>query len=260
MLKANRLARCRQRKGQPASSRQPILACCAARSESAWCISSLKTPASFDVSTLSLLQSFAHLNRKIPIFAPTKMSNKDRVCIEVFHRDEQTLLEIQRQNPQGMEIYRRYHWAILIRPKDTKKLAQSASFDITDGVRQAPDRNQDLNPTRDWWFRVKTGANPLLTGRFLVAVCIGKLPKGVTMDEIENLLSEVPLPRKDTNPEQRCSYWTAMAVMKLQKAGFVVDKDVKAIMNAVLKAGDHVFKNGAPSNAEDRFPDISQCL
>jgi len=155
-----------------------------------------------------------------------------------------------------MEIYRRYHWAILVRPKDIRRIAESTSFDVTDGIRLEGGQAGNLNPNQEWWFRARTPVNPLGTGHFLVAVIIGKLPQGVTVDDVRTLLLDVPLPCKGVIPEQRCSFRTSRAIARLQQAGYVKHGDVEKIMGTVLKAGDKVCKEGPPKRVEDRFLDL----
>ncbi|RMD43303.1 hypothetical protein DV735_g1790, partial [Chaetothyriales sp. CBS 134920] len=143
------------------------------------------------------------------------MSNKARICIELFHRDE---ISIQKGNLErlGWAIY---HWAILVRPKDLKKIDNSVSFDVTDGIRLNPANRTNMSPAGDWWFRIRTTVNPLATGHFLGAIEIGKVPNDVTIEHLTALLSKLPLPQKNQTPDQNCATWVSNAVEALQQAG-----------------------------------------
>lgn len=177
------------------------------------------------------------------------MSNKARICVELFHRDE---ISIGTGNLArlGWAIY---HWAILIRPKNLKEIGSCVSFDVTDGIRLDPVNRQNLNPTSDWWFRVRTMVNPLATGHFLGAIEIGKLPKDVTTEQVQTLLSQVPLPQKNQNPDQNCATWIYDAIKALQNAGYVSEEDAQKIMSMAMALAGEVMAKGPPKKVEDRF-------
>ena len=128
------------------------------------------------------------------------VANKQRVFIEVFHRDEASIGKANRER-LGEAIY---HWAILITPKEFTAKSSCISFDVTNAARLHPDRRENLNPNMDWWFRPRYNVNPFNTGTFLGALMIGKLPEGTTIQEAENVLARVPIPQKGHEPEQNC--------------------------------------------------------
>jgi len=180
------------------------------------------------------------------------MSNKDRVSIELFHRDQYSL------GPENRQKYNwaTYHWAILIRPKDIRNVAKCASHDVTDAtMKDASGKYLPADGT--WHFRSKTPVNPLNTGHFLVAIDVGKLPKNVTNTEIKALLARMPLPQSGQSPEQNCVSWTRDAILELQQAVYVDgDLSVEDIMAVGMQQADFVMKNGAPEEKEDRFIDV----
>nr|POE92411.1 hypothetical protein CFP56_69658 [Quercus suber] len=189
-----------------------------------------------------------------PVKSAGNMSNKDRVCIEVFHRNELSIGEANRQR-YGWATY---HWAVLVRPKDFNRIGRSASYDVTDAPRQPPGGAfGDINPNRDWWFRRRTDVNPFNSSAFLAAVTIGKLPKGVRADQVETVLAQVPLPRKTQTPEQNCTTWIRHAIAALQQAGYAENIAVDDIMKTAMEEGDKVYYSGAPSNNENRFTNVS---
>lgn len=177
------------------------------------------------------------------------MSNKLRICIELFHRDEAT---IQKGNSErlGWAIY---HWAILLRPKDFKRLSSSVSFDVTDGLRLDPVNRTNLNSAGDWWFRIREKVNPLGTGHFLGAIQIGKLPNEVTIEQLSAILSKLPLPQRYQTPDQNCATWVFHAVQALQQAGYLSERDTQKIMNEAMALATEVMANGPPKKPENRF-------
>lgn len=180
------------------------------------------------------------------------MSDKDRVCVVVFHRDKLSLGEANRQR-YGLAIY---HWAILIRPKDLKRLGSSTVYDSTDGVR-VDSHFQDLNPNRDWWFRTRSLLDPLSTGHFLGAVMVGKVPKNLKAEQIQALLEKIPLPVRNQNPEQNCATWIQYAVKALQEAGCAEALSVDTIMREAIRLGDRVLKNGRPKDSRQMFKNLT---
>jgi hypothetical protein len=181
------------------------------------------------------------------------MSNKDRVSIELFHRDQYSL------GPENRQKYNRatYHWAILIRPKDIRNVGKCASYDVSDAAVVHESGKNYLPADGAWRFRSKVPVNPLNTGHFLVAIDVSKLPKNVTNTQIKALLERTTLPRSGQQPEQNCVSWTRDAILDLQRAGFVDGAlGVEDIMTVGMQKADLVLKDGAPDDDEDRFIDV----
>src|SRR5271170_7321955 len=108
------------------------------------------------------------------------MSNKRRVFISLFARDELSLGENRAR--LGSEAY---HWAILIAAKRFQKSPSEIcdSFDVTNSARIHPNQpGIDLNPNREWYHRHKHPVDPAKSGRLLVLIMIGKVPNDVRMD------------------------------------------------------------------------------
>nr|OQO26403.1 hypothetical protein B0A51_05589 [Rachicladosporium sp. CCFEE 5018] len=156
------------------------------------------------------------------------MSNKPRIAIELFHRD-QISIEPGARDRLGWAMY---HWAILLRPKDFKQIDASVSYDVTDGIQLDPATRTDLNPEHNWRFRIRRPVNPLATGHFLGAIEIGKLPAKVTPQQFETLLSQVTIPLKNQS------------------------KDAESIMDAAMTLAGNVMAKGPPKKIEDRFQEV----
>ncbi|KAF1821259.1 uncharacterized protein K489DRAFT_270406 [Dissoconium aciculare CBS 342.82] len=178
---------------------------------------------------------------------------KPRICcVAVFHRGALSLGAENRQN-LGEAIY---HWAILIRPKDISHLKESIVVDATDGVRQDPVTDKDLNPTHEWFFRVREGFDPLATANFLGAVNIGTLPRAPSIARIREMLEGLPLPRKDRRPFENCVSWAKQAIVMMQMAELVDSRPVDEIMAAGMALGGRIIANGLPQVEEERFPGL----
>lgn len=146
-----------------------------------------------------------------------------------------------------------YHWGILITPK-TFKGAECQTYDVSDAFRLDPKASRDMNPERKWYFRVKTNVDPIKEPALLGRIVIGKLANKVTDDEIEDVLSKVPLPDEDKARGESCVTWCLNAVEALQGAGFVKRFDIEAFKTVALEKADYFIK----TPAEDHVYSYSQ--
>ena len=181
------------------------------------------------------------------------MSNKDRVCIELFHRDQYSLGEENRQK-YGWATY---HWAILVRPKVVRRESKCTSYDVTDAAVMTEDGTGYRPADGTWRFRSRVPVYPLTSSSFLVAIDIGKLPKNVTSAQVRAVLERTTVPRSGQDPEQNCVSWTRDAILDLQRVGFAAGAlSVEDIMTVGMQRADIVMRDGAPEKPEDRFIDV----
>jgi hypothetical protein len=167
----------------------------------------------------------------------------------VFHRDE---LSLGKENRQKYG-WATYHWAILTRPKDVRKVSKSASYDVTDAAVLSKDGTRYLPADGSWHFRYRNPVSPLNSGHFLVATDIGKLPKNVTYAQVKDLLARTTWPQSGQVPVQNCVSWTREAILDLQRAGFVDGNlSIEDILTVAMRKADFVVSNGAPGKNEDR--------
>ena len=201
--------------------------------------------------TFRILSSIQNLNC---YFDHTKtMSNKDRVCIELFHRDQYSLGEENRQK-YGWATY---HWAILVRPKVVRRESKCTSYDVTDAAVMTEDGTGYRPADGTWRFRSRVPVYPLTSSSFLVAIDIGKLPKNVTNVQVRAVLERTTVPRSGQDPEQNCVSWTRDAILDLQRVGFADGAlSVEDIMTVGMQRADIVMRDGAPEKPEDRFIDV----
>jgi hypothetical protein len=181
------------------------------------------------------------------------VSNKERVCIELFHRDQYSLGEENRQK-YGWATY---HWAILVRPKVVRRESKCTSYDVTDAAVMTEDGTGYRPADGTWRFRSRVPVYPLTSSSFLVAIDIGKLPKNVTSAQVRAVLERTTVPRSGQDPEQNRVSWTRDAILDLQRAGFVDSAlSVEDVMTVGMQKADIVMRDGALEKPEDRFIDV----
>ncbi|KAK2751753.1 hypothetical protein FQN55_009194 [Onygenales sp. PD_40] len=121
------------------------------------------------------------------------------------------------------KMYGAYHWGVLLAPKKSNGCDNTA-YDVSDGVRLDSETGQDLNPERDWFFRIKNDVNPLESGRLIGRVMIGKVPPQTTKSDLESILRGVALPDKESG--ERCRHWVWNALSILQNASVIPNFDI----------------------------------
>ncbi|RMZ76315.1 hypothetical protein DV738_g4993, partial [Chaetothyriales sp. CBS 135597] len=165
--------------------------------------------------------------------------------VTIHHRDQLSL----GNNREALGLSA-FHWGILIQPKNPKG-NDSHAFDVSDASIPDPLTRRDLNPNHDWHFRPKLAVNPLLSGRLLGRIMIGKVPKDFTDDAIEALLKTVPLPVKNATPNQNCATWIVAAIQLLQDRGLAEPFNVSDFMSKALALGDQWLGNPSPNNTHN---------
>lgn len=172
------------------------------------------------------------------------MRNKRRVFVSIHYRGALSLGE----NRQRLG-YAAYHWGILILPKVYEE-RDCYSFDVSDAARPDPETRIDYNPNHDWIFR----SNPTVSGNLLGLIMIGKLPNETDISEIRTLLKSIPLPQKNTTPEQNCVTWAISAIQALQGNGFSEQFDINKFMESGIEFADATLadKSGTPATIAKR--------
>lgn len=100
---------------------------------------------------------------------------------------------------------RRYHWALLIAPKNEGKEGRGWRFHAKDGVR--------TDGTYGWLFEERE--IPLVaTQMLLVRVCVGKIEKN---DRVREILRQVPV--RDSVEGWNCVSWVKEALRMLEADG-----------------------------------------
>ena len=116
------------------------------------------------------------------------------------------------------------------------------SFDATDATELDPVTFRITNPTMDWWFRVREQVDSAAPSKLIGRIIIGKVPDGVSSTDVKEYLKMVPLPVKNTHPQQSCVTWAADAISALQKQGWAEKFDVGQFQDEALAYGDERIK------------------
>ncbi|KAJ4151431.1 hypothetical protein LMH87_012132 [Akanthomyces muscarius] len=177
------------------------------------------------------------------------------VTLALYHRDS-----LSHGNSRRIFGYEAYHWGLLFTPASSSSSPSDAaplySFDATDASDIDPVTFRLRNPSMDWWLRAETrptAPNPKLLGQLVV----GTLPDGDAWGEeggggferLKAIFEEVPLPEKNTHPQQSCVTWAVAAVGRMQTQGWVPAFDLQVLKDAALAYADARIKEDATEPA-----------
>lgn len=171
------------------------------------------------------------------------------IAVALHHRDH-----FSRGNARKTFGYEAYHWGIFITP-ETSKGRDCQTFEATDTSYIDPVTFRMTNPSMDWWFRVESNVDPALSAKLLVRIVIGHVPDGIASADVHSLLERVPLPIKNTQPQQSCVSWVVDAVRSLQRQGWVWDFDINRFKDLALSYADEKIKQ-----PDFREPNVKQYL
>lgn len=180
------------------------------------------------------------------------------VTLALYHRDS-----LSHGNSRRIFGYEAYHWGLLFTPPDTTTTTTPPpplySFDATDASDIDPVTFRLRNPAMDWWLRAE--ASPAPNPKLLGQLVVGALSEAdaVGFETLKALLEdEVPLPVKNTHPQQSCVTWAVAAVGRLQARGWVPDFDLAVFKDAALAFADARIKEDGtePAVKEYRARDL----
>ncbi|KJZ79717.1 hypothetical protein HIM_01186 [Hirsutella minnesotensis 3608] len=116
-------------------------------------------------------------------------------------------------------------------------------YDATDACYIDPETFRMINPTMDWWFRDKP-VDPELSSKLLGRLVIGRIPDGAHVSSVEltAFFREIPLPIKNTHPQQSCVTWATDAIRKMQRQGWVPEFEVDQFKHSALSYADDRMK------------------
>lgn len=165
------------------------------------------------------------------------MSNKPRVFVSFYHRDELSLGENRKRLGSAS-----YHWAILVAPKGAQKAktAVCEAYEVTNSAMPDSIRRVDLNPQRNWSFLHRV-VDAMKSSKILCMIMIGKVPNATNPSELTNALEQLALPSQQIQG-QGCLWWTMQAVRQLQAMGFAEKFDVQILEDEGTKYPDERLK------------------
>lgn len=170
--------------------------------------------------------------------------------LALHHRDN-----FSQGNSRRVFGYEAYHWSIIIMP-DTSRERDWYVFDATDRSEIDPITFRMNNPTMDWWFRAKSTMDPAVSAKFLGCIVIGQVPDGASFDEFESFFSNVPLPVKNTHPQQSCVTWAVDAIRALQGQGWAQAFELGQFKDWALAYADERMKGSDSTEPKLRYYDV----
>jgi len=151
------------------------------------------------------------------------MSNKPRVFVAAYFRQGIT------QDPQSVQLgTARFHWAIWIEPKGS--MGPGACYQV-----YSEDTYRNVPGSGGWNYNYRPTADYTRSGSMIGRLMIGKLPPGVTCDDVDAVLSRLPLPRENVHPIENCVTWTMAAIEQLQARGWADMFDIRTFMDWALR-------------------------
>lgn len=189
------------------------------------------------------------MNQQLPCNIPPHLYVKSRhveliiaaamelqIAVALHHRDQFS----HGHNRQTFG-YEAYHWALVVMPPDDEA-GRYDSYDATDSSEIDKVTWRMNNPNMDWWFRVKTDIDPQEDPKV-----IGRITLGITTtsrSQLKDLFASVPLPVKNSHPQQSCVTWAINAIAALQKDGIVPDFNVGEFKDKALGYADERMGGG----------------
>ncbi|KID95401.1 Heat Labile Enterotoxin Type Iib, partial [Metarhizium majus ARSEF 297] len=134
-------------------------------------------------------------------------------------------LDAEARQEAGIEAF---HWAIHITPEGALEEDKSTTlFHVI---------NQEEN-TKLFKYEKRT-ISPFWQRTLFARIKIGKLPSTVSVDRVDELLSQVQWPNKMENPSESCVSWAICGVRKLQDDGLVERFDTAGFADKVVEYGE----------------------
>ncbi|RBR25536.1 uncharacterized protein FIESC28_01499 [Fusarium coffeatum] len=150
-------------------------------------------------------------------------------------------VNFSRGNSRRIFGHEAYHWGIIITPQPSSG-RDCHAFEATDASDIDPVTFRMNNPTMGWWMRHKPNVNPDLSAKLLGRIVIGQIPDGVSGADLKKVFERVPLPVKNTHPQQSCVTWAIDAIRTMQKQGWVPQIELNGLKDWALYYADERMK------------------
>lgn len=160
------------------------------------------------------------------------MAEQRSLAVSLFHRDNLSHGKSRRILSSGA-----YHWGIFV-VHGSKEAPTCDVYDATDAAEIDPETWRMANPTMDWWLRIRPSFSLETDEKLLGYVIIGDVPDEVSNTDLKQLFEEVPLPVKNTHPQQSCVTWVVDAVSEIRRKGWAWDFDVDKLKDFALSFAD----------------------
>ncbi|KAJ4151426.1 hypothetical protein LMH87_012127 [Akanthomyces muscarius] len=160
------------------------------------------------------------------------------VILALYHRDK-----LSHGNSRRFLGVKAYHWGILVTPA-SQRGSDSHAFAASDASDIDPVTFRLGDPNMDWFLDAKGLAeskgliDPARSGKLIGRLVVGEVPDDVTPQALHDFFATVPLPVKNTDPQQSCVTWAVAAVEEAQKKGWVRKFDVDRMKEDALAYAD----------------------
>ncbi|KAG8410635.1 hypothetical protein J3459_017017 [Metarhizium acridum] len=172
------------------------------------------------------------------------------VAVALHHRDH-----FSQGNARRTFGYEAYHWGIIVMPQ-TSQGRDCHAFDATDASDIDPVTFRLKNPTMDWWFRSQTEVDLELGTKLIGRIVIGHVPDEVSAPELGDFFGKVPLPVKNTHPQQSCVTWVEDAIRNLQEQGWVQKFNIDRFKDWALSYADERMKGADSSEPSVKYYNV----
>ncbi|KID81849.1 Heat Labile Enterotoxin Type Iib [Metarhizium guizhouense ARSEF 977] len=150
-----------------------------------------------------------------------KRQSSSDIMIALYGR----ALDAAARQKAGIEAF---HWGIHITPEGA--LEKDKSTTLFHPI------NQEEN-TKLFKYEKRT-INPFRQRALFARIKIGTLPSTVSVDRVDELLSQVQWPNKMENPSESCVSWAVCGVRKLQDDGLLERFDTAGFADKVVEYGE----------------------
>jgi hypothetical protein len=173
------------------------------------------------------------------------------IAVALYHRDH-----FSQGNGRRIFGHEAFHWAVMITP-EVSNGQDCQCFDATDSSEVDANTFRMNNPSMDWWFRAQPSVNPVLSpAKLLGRLVIGRVPEDVSDAELQDLFRSVPLPVKNTHPQQSSVTWAVDAIRMLQSKGWVSRSfSIDRLKDAALSYADDRVTGASATQPEVKYYD-----
>lgn len=168
--------------------------------------------------------------------SPAEGSKQQLIAIALHHRDN-----FSQGRNRKIFGYEAYHWAIFIMP-EVSEGPDCQTFDVSDASTIDPVTFRFTNPTMDWIFRANLDADPELFDKLLGCLVIGEVTDKASKVELRDFFDTIPMPVKNTHPQQSCVTWAVNAIQAMQEKGWVRNTDLNQLKDAAISYADERMK------------------
>ncbi|KAG8411440.1 hypothetical protein J3458_015499 [Metarhizium acridum] len=166
------------------------------------------------------------------------------VTVALYHRDH-----LSKGHFRRVFGYEAYHWGIIVMP-ETSQGRDCNAYEATDASEINPITFRMNNPHMDWWFCEKEHIDPELSSKLIGRIIIGQIPENVSDPQLHDFFFSVPLPVKNTNPQQSCVTWTVDAILALQEQNWAWKFDIEPFKDWALAYADE--RMNGPSSRQPK--------